>query len=215
MAERSDANKKADKTANDLTEPGKDSPDPTIDPAAIWLSPSVLRPWSRNPKPIAPKDIREMRKSIKRFGFGAPIVARKANNEVIEGHLRLAASKAMGLERVPVRQLDLSEDEAHVLALAAWKFEHRREADEKEIADIVAELDSRDVDLSVGTGFEDEELDDLIGAISDEADSNVSAAIDSDQNFGPATAAEQGRLDVRVADLRSVVCPKCRHEFRA
>lgn len=115
----------------------------TVNAPAVWKSPSELTPWAKNPKPIEAKDIREMKRSIRRFGFGAPIVARAENLEIIEGHLRHAAALAMRLERVPVRVLDLSSDEAHVLAIAAWKFEHRREADEKEVADILEDLEDR------------------------------------------------------------------------
>ena len=63
-----------------------------------------------------------MAKSIKRFGFGAPIVARRADDEVIAGHTRLAAAVALGLTKVPVRFLDLDPADAHLLALADNKL---------------------------------------------------------------------------------------------
>jgi len=129
---------------------------------AVWMEPKTLTPWTKNPKPIEPKDVREMKRSIRRFGFGAPIVARAANREIIEGHLRHVASLALRLERVPVRLLDISADEAHLLAIAAWKFEHRREADEKEVADLLDDLEDRGVDIELGTGFDDKEIDKLL-----------------------------------------------------
>jgi ParB-like chromosome segregation protein Spo0J len=135
------------------------------DQAAVWASPSDLTPWVKNPKPIRPSDVREMGKSIRRFGFGAPIVARLANGEVIEGHLRLAAAIQLKLERVPVRYLDITEDEAHLLALAALKFEDRRPKDEEQIAEVLADLAQRNVDLSDGTSFADRELDKILGTI--------------------------------------------------
>jgi hypothetical protein len=89
-----------------------------IDVAAVWVKPSALHPWPQNPTKDDPASVRRVADSIKRFGFGAPLVARKANGEVIAGHTRLRAAKQLGLERVPVRYLDISESDAHVLAVA-------------------------------------------------------------------------------------------------
>jgi DNA modification methylase len=60
--------------------------------------------------------------SIQRFGFGAPIVARAANREIIAGHTRWLAATQLGLARVPVRLLDINAREAHVLALADNRY---------------------------------------------------------------------------------------------
>lgn len=86
--------------------------------AAVWVKPSALHLWPQNPTKDDPASVRRVADSIKRFGFGAPLVARKANGEVIAGHTRLRAAKQLGLELVPVRYLDISESEAHVLAVA-------------------------------------------------------------------------------------------------
>ncbi len=147
-------------TATAEPEGGKD------DLAAEWVAPAALTPWSKNPKPIDGKDVREMSRSIRRFGFGAPIVARRANSEVIEGHLRLAAALRLRLERVPVRYLDISADEAHLLALAAIKFESRRETNDDELAAILDDLEDKGVDLTVGTGYGDDEIEKLLDAVS-------------------------------------------------
>jgi hypothetical protein len=141
-----------------------------VEAAAVWKDPAELHPWSKNPKPLEPKNVREMTRSIRRFGFGAPIVARAANLEIIEGHLRYAAARRMKLERVPVRLLDISADEAHLLAIAAWKFEHRRDVDESEVAAILDDLEDRGVDIEIGTGFEDGELDKLLEKAEGEGD---------------------------------------------
>lgn len=86
-------------------------------PPAEWIDPNELVPWPDNPRRNDGEPVARVVRSIKRFGFGAPIVARKANKEIIAGHTRWKAARDMGLRFVPVRLLDLSETEAHVLAL--------------------------------------------------------------------------------------------------
>jgi DNA modification methylase len=86
--------------------------------AAVWVAVGALVPWAGNPKKPTKAEIAGVAASIRKFGFGAPMVARKANREIIAGHTRLLAAKKEGLAEVPVRYLDLSERDAHVLALA-------------------------------------------------------------------------------------------------
>lgn len=111
-------------------------------PAAEWVLLSDLVPWDRNPRENEAASA-VVAGSLVRFGFGAPIVARREGREVIAGHTRLAAVQLLPamwaaaseddravwsadavrlatdpMPRVPVRLLDLDENEAHALALA-------------------------------------------------------------------------------------------------
>lgn len=128
--------------------------------AAVYVSPSTLVGWSKNPRKNADA-VAGVVESIRRFGFGAPIVARRADNSVIAGHTRLAAAKKLGLTEVPVRFLDVSEDEAHALALADNKLGERAEWDAAMLADVLGELRAAEVDTA-GLGWTDEELDAII-----------------------------------------------------
>lgn len=85
--------------------------------AAVYVPVGQLKPWPGNPR-LNEKAIAPVKDAIERFGFGAPIVARKANKQVIAGHTRLLAAKALGLKKVPVRFMDVSPAEAHLMALA-------------------------------------------------------------------------------------------------
>lgn len=129
---------------------------------AVWESPKNLRPWSQNPKPLSGEDVREMVASIRRFGFGAPIVARRESKEIIEGHLRHAASLSLKLDRVPVRYLDLSEDEAQLLAVAAIQFEGRRKTDADVLSEVLTDFSKKGINLDTGTGFSDKDLESLL-----------------------------------------------------
>lgn len=98
----------------------------TDEKAAEYVALSALKPWAKNPKSIESKDVRELARAIRRFGFGPPIVARRENGEIIAGHLRYAAAKHLKLATVPVRFMDLPAGEAHAMALADTKLHERR-----------------------------------------------------------------------------------------
>jgi len=134
--------------------------------AAEWLSVSELVPWSENPR-INDAAVSEVSQSIKRFGFGAPIVARKADNMVIAGHTRLKAAKLLGLERVPVRLLDLDPVDAKLLALADNKLNERSDWNDDQLAEIMRAIDP---DALAGLGWTDEELQALLAEDSPESD---------------------------------------------
>lgn len=84
--------------------------------------------------------------SIAELGFGAPLVARRANRMLIAGHTRLEAARRLGLPRVPVRFLDIDQDRADVLMLAdnrlgekaTWRDAGLRAASERFGADRMA-----------------------------------------------------------------------------
>jgi ParB-like chromosome segregation protein Spo0J len=132
--------------------------------AAEWVAVAALKPWTKNPRPIKPKHVRDLMRSIKRFGFGAPLLARREDGEIIAGHARLEAAKRLRLDIVPVRYLDITASEAHVLALADNKLQENREWDDKALAAVIDELEDFGADLTQGTGFDDDEIDKLLGA---------------------------------------------------
>lgn len=128
--------------------------------AAVWVPISEMIPWDQNPrKNDAAVD--KVAESIKRFGFGSPILAR-SNGEVIAGHTRLKAAEKLGLDRVPVRYLDLDPADAHLLALADNKLGEIAEWDETLLAEILKDLDPEDAALA---GFGAEELEDLLSEL--------------------------------------------------
>jgi len=120
--------------------------------AAEWVKPSALKPWPQNPTKDDPASVRRVAESIKRFGFGAPLVARRANGEVIAGHTRLRAAKQLGLELVPVRYLDISEKDAHILALADNRLAELTLRNNAELAELLKAMEPSDQLLAGYTG---------------------------------------------------------------
>lgn len=123
--------------------------------AAEWVALDALRPWGDNPRKNDGEPVRKVAESIKRFGFGAPIVARKANGEIIAGHTRWKAAQSLGLDRVPVRFVDLDPADAHLLALADNRV---AEAAEWEIPALLEQLSNYGLDAVAAAGWSQEDL---------------------------------------------------------
>lgn len=127
------------------------------DAAAEWVSVEELTPWSENPRHNEAA-IARVAESIRRFGFGAPIVARKADGEIIAGHTRYQAALRLGLKSVPTRLLDLDPAEAHLLAIADNKLAEVADWDDPALAGVLREFTTVDAELA---GFSLAELEKL------------------------------------------------------
>ena len=125
--------------------------------------------WQNNPRHNGAA-VEEVAKSIKRFGFASPIIARKEDNMVIAGHTRLAAARSLGLDKVPVRFVDLDPTEAQLLALADNKIGEIADWDNDLLSEILTDLQEHDL---TGIGFSDTELDELISSVEYEPVDNV------------------------------------------
>jgi len=112
--------------------------------AAEWVDPSTLKPWPKNPRKNDGEPVVRVAESIKRFGFAAPIVARTETREIIAGHTRWKAAQSLQLTQVPVRFLDISEREAHLLALADNRLGELAEWDTPELQSLLTSYDLGD-----------------------------------------------------------------------
>jgi len=129
------------------------------DIAAEWVPVGDLVPWDQNPRHNEDA-VAEVAGSIKRFGFAAPIIARRADSMVIAGHTRLKAAHKLGINKVPVRWMDLDPAEARMLALADNKLNERADWDDDLLSGVLAQLQEDGADLE-GLGWEQSELDAL------------------------------------------------------
>lgn len=153
--------------------------------AAVYVPVVSLLPWDKNPRrnDAAAEKVAD---SIIRFGFGAPLLARKANSEIIAGHTRVkaarllpgrwkdAVAKAQGDTPpgwhpdavrlatdadpvLPVRYLDLSEGEAHALALADNRTAEASGWDEAMLAEVLRDFGTSGVS-TIGMGWDEDAL---------------------------------------------------------
>lgn len=132
-------------------------------PAATYEDPKTLVPWPGNPRQNDAA-VDEVAASIREFGFGAPIVARLANREIIVGHTRWrAAVEKLDLAEVPVRFLDVDETTAHKLALADNRTGEIALWDDAKLSAALRELADEGGALDL-PGFDDAEIANLIAA---------------------------------------------------
>jgi len=124
-------------------------------PPAQWVDPSTLQPWAANPRRRDDATIDKVAASITEFGFAAPIVARAATREIIAGHARWQAAQRLGLALVPVRFIDLTEAQAHKLALADNKLYELSEWDPTKLHALLSELQPTELPA---LGWSDHEL---------------------------------------------------------
>ena len=176
---------------------------PAPPPAAEYVAVASLRPWAKNPRKNDPA-VKAVADSIKRFGFGAPLIARRENGEIIAGHTRLKAAIKLGLTEVPVRYLDLSEAEAHALALADNKVGELAEWDDAGLADVLRDLTAADVSMD-GLGFTSEEIAALIGGGDDPSDTPDPGAPEVEEGPAHSVAGEVYELGPH-----RLVCGDCR-----
>ena len=99
-----------------------------------------LRPDPANPRRISDAELESLTRSIRRFGFVDPVIARLEDKSVVGGHQRLLAARRLGLASVPVILLDLPADQARLLNLALNKISGSW--DEELLARLLAELDA-------------------------------------------------------------------------
>ena len=119
-----------------------------------WADINSLIPHPDNPR-INDHAVEELAKSIKRFGFASPIIARSEDKMIIAGHTRWKSAKLLNLDKVPVRFMDLDPVDAKLLMLADNKIGERADWDEGQLAKLFEEL--KDEDLS-GLGWDADEI---------------------------------------------------------
>ena len=134
-------------------------PSLTVEEVAIDL----LRPDPANPRRIGDDELDSLERSIRGFGFVAPVLARREDGTVIGGHQRLVAARRLGLATVPVTYLDLSIEQARLLNLALNKISGSW--DDALLARLLADLQtSPNIDLTL-SGFGEDEVRDLLRSL--------------------------------------------------
>jgi DNA modification methylase len=118
-----------------------------------------LRMWEGNPRQNE-ESVESIIASIKAWGFDNPIIVRRANNEIIAGHTRVKALKAIGETHAPVIFRDLGEVDAHVRSVFDNKSVENTDWDFPKLADAFVDFDQMNVDMDL-TGFTLDEILDI------------------------------------------------------
>jgi len=149
--------------------------------AAVWFLAADLIPWDRNPKAHPTDNVAAIARSIKRFGFAAPIVAWQSRRQIVAGHGRLLAAQLLyredpgqllatdqpGPGLVPVRFLEFASDaEAAALAIADNRLTEANPMDDAIVSELLRELKAGGVAVD-GLGYSDADLDELMNPPND------------------------------------------------
>lgn len=127
-----------------------------------YIDPDTLKPFAGNPREHSTRNIQDIQRSIKKFGFTNPILVRKEDHMVIAGHGRLQSAQELGVEEVPVIFLDFSENDAKLYSVTDNRTGETSEWDHMALTDLLEELGTQDhLDLE-DSGFDALELDQLL-----------------------------------------------------
>ena len=142
----------------------------------VYRPVGALLPDPRNARTHSKRQIAQISASITEFGFTNPILTDPEGN-IIAGHGRLLAAKALGLAEVPVIALvGLSEAQKRVLRLADNKIALNAGWDVEILKLELSELGTIDVELDLTlTGFATGEIDVILDGQDDPDDEVIPA----------------------------------------
>jgi DNA modification methylase len=120
-----------------------------------------LKPYPRNARIHSKRQIKQLARSIARFGFLCPILI-DANNQIIAGHARTESARLLGRKRIPTLTIDgLTEAERRAYILADNRLAQNADWDRAALAVELKELIDLDFEIDL-IGFETPEVDLLL-----------------------------------------------------
>jgi ParB-like nuclease domain/DNA methylase len=173
------------------------------------VAPQSLRPYSGNARVHSKKQIKQIARSIERFGFTNPILVSK-DREVIAGHGRLRAAQLLGLTSVPIVVLvTLSEAERRAYVLADNKLAENAGWDRDILAIELQALLDIEFDDPELTGFSLGEID---GILSDASEKSAAEPGPEDSLPAEKVATVSRRGDLWILGPHRVLCGDARVE---
>ncbi|HAP5650566.1 TPA: DNA modification methylase [Enterococcus faecalis] len=121
---------------------------------------SELRPADYNPRvELKPgmEEYEKLKQSILEFGFVDPPIFNKRTGNLVGGHQRVSVAKDLGIGEIEVSIVDLPIEKEKALNIALNKISGQW--DEDKLVELLEEFNTDELPL---TGFNQEELDDLL-----------------------------------------------------
>ena len=123
-----------------------------------------LKPAPQNARFHSLRNLDDIGKSIKKFGWTNPMIVRKKDKTIIAGNGRYAAAIREGIETGPVIFVDMSDQDAKLYSVADNRVGDTSTWNLTTLKDLFVEFKDWDgVSLDV-TGFQDQEWDQLFGS---------------------------------------------------
>ncbi len=164
-----------------------------------------LEPAPYNPrKALQPGDpaYRKLEASLREFGLVEPLIWNERTGRVVGGHTRLNILKKLGVKKVPVSVVRLSEEREKALNIVLNNQEAQGRYDSEKLADLLTELeDLPELEL---TGFDHHTIDALRFEPSEqcEDDEVMAGAVEVTlQMDAPTYEIVSSRLDAIVAEF--------------
>lgn len=128
-----------------------------------WESLDKLIPYAKNARTHSDEQVAQIAGSIKEFGFNNPVLVDKEGS-IIAGHGRVMAARKLGMDKVPVVELQhLTEAQRKAYVLADNRIALNSGWDTSMLSLELQDLKD-DIDLSL-LGFDPDELDALLNPI--------------------------------------------------
>ena len=167
-----------------------------------------LKPNPRNSRVHSRKQIRQIAKSIEKFGFVNPILT-DDSYQIIAGHGRYEAAKQLGMEMVPaIRLSHLSPAELRAYVIADNRLAEKAGWDREILRTELQGLIALDFDVEI-TGFEAPEIDFMLEEARDASDESGPEDSIPTRADGPAVSALG---DVWVLGKHRLVCADARQQ---
>lgn len=125
------------------------------------------------------------------IGWVQDVIVNKRTGHLIDGHLRVTLALRNDENSIPVKYVDLSENEEKVVLATYDPLSEMAEADKEILQALLAEVNSTN-----------SEIQETLSALAEE-----NGLL---QDFEPATLEDQQSLDTK---LSTTVCPACGHEW--
>jgi DNA modification methylase len=133
-----------------------------------------LQPWEDNPR-LNDQAMDAVAESIRSFGFNVPILCDQKMT-IIAGHTRWKAAQKLGLEKVPVIIVEMTNAKRRAFTIADNKTAEIADWDFPKLREVLEELRSEDIDIK-SMGFSDEEIRRFI--LNEEDDENAIPDVDN------------------------------------
>jgi DNA modification methylase len=148
-----------------------------------------LKPDPRNPRSHGQRQIRQIAKSIKTFGFNVPVLV-DAESNVVAGHGRLLACRQLGWTTVPTISLaHLTSAQAKAFLIADNRLTENSEWNDKLLGEQLKDLSLLNLDFELDvTGFELAEIDLRIESLNEDGAAEDDPVDQAPVAAGPAVA---------------------------
>jgi DNA modification methylase len=164
-----------------------------------------LRPYAQNARTHSKKQIKQIARSIERFGFTNPVLI-SDENEIIAGHGRVEAAKLLGVESVPTLRLShLDEAQRRAYVIADNKLAQNAGWDRDVLAIELQALIDVEFDLEL-TGFSLAEVDILLDEVKESSPAASAEGEDEVPPLPDQNVAITRSGDVWLMDRHRLIC---------